>query len=1079
MLDNRRFSLLLAVLALSTGALFGQDTTGTIVGTIRDSSGAAMPNVSVTVRNVATNSARAVHANGSGDYSVPLLQPGTYEVTAEQSGFSKAVYSGVNLEINQTVRVDATLEVGSQNQKVEVTATGPLIQTDTSSLGGVVDQKKVSTLPLNDRNFVSFAYLVPGVQFAAEGSLDSTQGLAMSVNGARETANNFLIDGIDDNDLVINQYSAIPTLDAIQEFKVQSGNYTAEFGRSGGAQINVLLKSGTNQYHGTVYEFFRNRHLDAKNFFDQPYCGAGSVPGTCSDIPRLDRSQFGGSVGGPIKRNKTFFFAAFEYLNLRDATTREAAVPSQVQRQQALAAVPSSLINSAGLNIFNLYPAANAGSNLATSNTFVSAPTGKNTVPYGVGKIDHHLNDNNTISGHYVLSFGTAVNPFDPLAPFTNLPGYGTTVLTHGQNAGISWAHIFNPRIVNELRVGFNRELGYFYQTDRTNHSKELGFPDVLTAADDFGYPNVSVAGFDGIGQPVNVPQNHPTYTTHLADNFAWNPQFDNGRHQFKFGFETRYYIYFIQFDVLARGYWTFNGGNANNPLNPTQNSLVQLLQGTPDIAQTTSAGADVEMLAPSYDGYIQDDYRVNSHLTVNLGLRYEVNVPPVEVNNKISVPNLSPASATCTPIPNCQFIVAGTQGIPRATYNTDYKNFDPRIGFAWRPGSSDRLVVRSAYGIFTDLVILNANLDAAFNPPFATQVQIPNPTGTLTIQNILSQPPSSSPATATFMARNFKDAYMQQWNFDVQYAPAPSMLLDVGYVGSRGNHLLQFRNINQPLPGQPLPYPQFAPSVSLTDNSGDSWYNALQARFEKRSSQGGTFLAAYTYSRCLDNGSSLFGSLAFSGAQQYGGDVRAEHGLCDFNVNHRFVLSYIYELPIGKGHAFLGQGLAGKALEHWQLSGIFTWQTGQPFTVVRGVPQSGTVPFGGSDRPNEVANPFVAGPVALNPGCIAPSQVETPTSWFNPCAFVAAPGQFGNEGRDTLFGPHFTNLDFSILKDFSITERQRLEFRGEFFNIFNHPHFDLPNANFDSSAFGQLQTANAYGSQPPRQIQLGLKYIF
>ena len=631
----------------------------------------------------------------------------------------------------------------------------------------------MSTLPLNQRNFVSFAYLIPGVQFAAEGSLDSTQGLALSVNGARETANNFLIDGIDDNDLVINQYSAVPSLDAVQEFKVQSGNYTAEFGRSGGAQINVLLKSGTNQFHGTAFEFLRNRHLDAKNFFDQPDCTPSSIPGTCSQIPRLDRSQFGASVGGPIVKDKTFFFAAFEYLNLRDATTREAAVPSQVERQQALATVPASSINPAGLSIFNLYPAANVGANLATSNTFVSAPTGKDTVPYAVVKIDHHWSEKDTISGHYVLSFGTAVNPFDPLAPFTNLPGYGTTVLTHGQNAGISWTHLFNPRVINEFRIGFNHELGYFYQTDNANHSKALGFPDVLTAADDFGYPNVSVAGFDGIGQPTNVPQNHPTYTTHLADNFAWNPQFDSGRHQIKFGFETRYYLYYIQFDVLARGLWTFNGGPANNPLNPTQNSLVELLYGTPDVAQTTTSGADVVMTTPSYDGYVQDDYRINSHLTLNLGLRYELNIPPVEEHNKISVPNLTSESATCTPIPNCQFIVAGTDGVPRATYSTDYKNFDPRVGFAWRPTNSDRLIVRSAYGIFTDLVILNANLDAAFNPPFATQVEILIPLDGFDYSKYSLSTCPSSLATATFMAGNFKDAYMQQWNFDVQYAPA------------------------------------------------------------------------------------------------------------------------------------------------------------------------------------------------------------------------------------------------------------------------------------------------------------------
>ena len=715
MLKPKSLLSLLGIIVAFSNLLNAQSTAGSIVGKVRDPSGAVIGDADVMVRNQATNVARRVKTNSDGDYTVPLLPPGVYEVDVNRTGFRSAAFSNVNLEVNQTVRVDAALDVGSQSEKVVVTESASLVQTDTSALGNVVNQKNISTLPLNERNFVNFAYLVPGVQFAAEGSLDSTQGLALSVNGARETANNFLSDGIDDNDLVINQYSAIPTLDAIQEFKVQSGNYTAEFGRSGGAQINVLLKSGTNQPHGTAYEFLRNRHMDAKNFFDQPGCQRVSVPGTCSSIPRLDRSQFGGSFGGPVIKDKTFFFVAFEYLNLRDATTREATVPSLNQRAQALAAVPASMVNPAGLDIFNLYPVANVGSDRLNSTTYVSAPTGSQTEPYGVAKVDHHFSERDTLSGHYVLSFGNAVNPFDPLAPFTNLPGYGTTVLTHGQNGGASWTHIFNPRVVNEFRLGANKELGYFYQTDAKNYSAQLGFPTVLTAPDDLGYPNVSVAGYDGIGQPTNVPQNHPTYTAHLADNLAWNPGFDGGRHQFKFGFEARYYIYFIQFDVLARGLWSFNGGPAGNPINPAQSSLIQLLQGTPDNAQTTSAGADVEMVAPSYDGYIQDDYRVSSHLTLNLGMRYSVNVAPVEVSNKISSPDLSPASANCTPIPNCEFIPAGTRGLPRATYDTDYKNFAPRVGLAWRPANSDRLVMRSAYGIFTDLVILNANLDAAF----------------------------------------------------------------------------------------------------------------------------------------------------------------------------------------------------------------------------------------------------------------------------------------------------------------------------------------------------------------------------
>lgn len=1075
----KRSIVLSAFMILGIVEAHGQGTAGSIVGTVKDPSGAVIADAAVTVKNIATNASRKVQTNTAGDYSVPLLPPGEYEVSVEQPGFRSSVSGSIPLEVNQTVRVDINLQVGNQTQQVEVTGAAPLINTDTSSLGQVVNQTSVSTLPLNQRNFVSFAYLVPGVQLPAQGSIDSTQGLAMSVNGARETANNFLIDGIDDNDLVINQYSAIPSLDAIQEFKVQSGNYSAEYGRSGGAQVNVLIKSGTNEIHGTAYEFMRNRHMDAKNYFDQPDCIATSVPGTCSSIPRLDRSQFGASAGGPIIKNKTFFFIAYEYLDLHNASTRQATVPSVLQKQQALAAVPLTMVNQAGLNILNLFPAANVGNNLATSNNFVSAPTSTQTEPYGVAKVDHHLSDSDTLDGHYVLSFGNSNNAFDPLSPYTNLPGYGTTVATHGQNGGVDWTHIFNPKTLNDLRVGFNRELGDFEQADKTDFNKKLGFPDVLTDALDLGYPNVSIAGFNGIGQPTNTPQIHPTYTLHLSDNYAWNPAFDGGRHQIKFGFEYRYYWYSLLFDTSARGIWAFNGGIAGNPLNPTKNPLIQLLLGTPDNATGVNSGVNMDIRAPSYDAYFQDDYRVSSRLTLNLGLRWEFNVPPYEVSNHFSSPNLNPADATCSPKPDCLFTVAGTNGLPRATYHAYYKNFDPRVGLAWRPLNSDRLVLRSAYGIYTDIVLLNANLNLRLNPPFRHTNLVQNPTGVLNIQNILDQPASITPPTGTFFDENYRDAYMQQWNFDVQYSMFKNLALDVGYVGTRGVHLPGNQNVNQPNVGQPIPHPQFGPTLNEITNSRDSSYNALQMKIEKRGPRGGDFLMSYTWSRCIDDGSSLFGASGGGTTPQYAFNLGAERGLCNFNTNQRLVFNYVYELPMGAGHQFLAHGPVSHVLSHWQVAGILSLQSGQPLTVQRGVPQSFTTTSGTQDRPNVAGNPLVPGPIPGNAGCSAPNQIRVPSAWFNTCAFVADPGQFGDEGRDALLGPPYENLDFSLLKDVVWTESRRIQFRAEVFNIFNHPNFDLPNNSFDSKTFGQIQSANAYGGRPPRQIQLGVKIIF
>lgn len=1080
----KRIVFILAFVCMGAIRALGVGTTGTIVGTVRDHSGATVANAQITIRNQETNASRDVQTNETGDYTVPLLPPGKYEVAIEKLGFRRAVLKDIALAVDQTVRVDVTLQLGEVSQQVTVESVAPLVQTDTSTIGQVVEGDQVKTLPLNERNFVAFALLVPGAQLPSEGSLDSTQGQALSVNGARETANNFLLDGVDNQDLVINQYSVLPMTDAIEQFKVQSSTYSAEFGRSGGAQINVVLKSGTNQFHGEGFEFLRNRHLDAKNFFDLPYCTAASSPGSCGPIPRLDRSQLGGTFGGPIIRDKTFFFVAYELLHLREASTRQATVPSQVEIAAALAAVPSSQRNPAGVKILNLYPAANVGSDLQTSNLFVASPIIHNREQEFVVKVDHHFNEKNTLSGHFALSYGDRLSPYDLLAPFTNLPGFGTTVLTQGQNGGGTWTRVFNTRLVNELRLGYNKERGFFSQTDKTDHNAQLGFPDVLTKPIDLGYPNVSIAGFDGIGQPTNTPQDHPTTTLHLADNLAWNPAAMGGKHQLKFGFEMRPYWYNLLFDIIARGLWTFNGGPTGNPLNPTQNPLIQLLQGTPDFALGVSGDSNMVITTTSYGAYVQDDYHVSPHLTVNLGLRYEYNSPPVEIHNKFSDPNLSPSSITCSPKPNCQFIVAGTPQLSRGTYPPDRTDFAPRLGFAWRPLGNDKFVLRSGYGIFYDLVILNANLESELNPPFFSVVLYGNnASNSLTIQNILNQPPGVGSASPSFMSPNFKDAYMQQWNLDTQYELKNGLLLDVAYVGSKGTRLVLARDINQSTLGGSPPYPEFGP-ITMNTSEGDSSYNALQVRIQKQASHNLAFLSSYTFSKSLDDTSGLFGTRAEPGYPQNSFDLPADRGLSNFNVKHRFVLSYIYELPFGSHQRWLTEpGVANKVLGNWDISGILTLQSGQPFSVNRGIDQSGTgtIALGNVDRPDLVGNPNVGGSVAANPGCVAPTQVHTVADWFNPCAFEAAPGHFGDAGRNILIGPQFKDLDFSLLKNVQLgkNEARMLQLRFEFFNILNHPNFDLPNSTFDASAFGALQSVNAFGGRPPRQIQLGVKLLF
>ena len=1056
--------------------------TGTITGTVTDPSGASVPKAKIAVRNLATNAARDALTNDDGDYTVALLAVGRYRVSVEKDGFRRSFYSDVTLDIEQTVRVDFALQLGPISSEMEVKDTPPLVQTDTSTLGQVINGRLVHELPLNERNFLAFALLVPGSHTATEGSQNSTQGGAISVNGAREQSNSFLLEGVDNNDSYMNQYVALPSIDAIQEFKVQSGDYSAEFGRSGGAQVNVILKSGANQFHGGAFEFLRNRTLDARNYFDFPACTPASVPGACGDIPRLDRNQFGATLGGPIQKDKTFFFVAYEGLRLRQATTREATVPSQVQKQEALGGVAYAGIpvNPAGQAVFNLYPAANVGSDLLNSNTFESSPVIRNAENLGSIKLDHHFTRGDVISLHYSIFDENRFNPFDPVNAFTSLPGYGSFTLNQGQNAGLSWTHVFGPSLTNELRLGFNRmRAGVLQQNSGTDVSAQLGFPDVLTNPVDLGVPNISLPPFDYIGEPVNYPQDRHDTTAHLADNLSWI----SGRHQFKFGADIRKIQVNNYLDFVARGEWLFNQ-TGQDPVT----GLVQLLSGVPDYAVAVQGNTFNSLRSTGLNFYVQDDIHVAPRLLFNVGLRYEYNSPPVEAHDRFSVPDLSPNSATCSPVPDCQFIQAGTNGIPRATYFPTRTDFAPRIGLAWRPLKSERFVVRSAYGIFYDVGIFNISVFPRANPPFYNlSAYINNPSNPYVIQNILTQPGLAIPQS-NLIARNFRDGYMQQWNVDLQYELGPNWMIDLAYIGSKGTHLPDVRDLNQTNPLTGLsPYPQFS-SLLYVQSGASSSYNSMQFRSEKRVGQDLAFLVSYTFSKSIDDVSSVFAGSVGSGLPQDSNNLAAEQARSDFDARHRLAISSVYDLPFAKLWA-QGPGWRKTLLDHWQLAGILSAQSGSPFTVNLSAGQSASAvaAFGNPARPDLVGNPYKAGPVAANPGCVAPGIVGVPASWFNPCAF-AEPALnpdtglpvFGTAGRNILTGPALSNLDLSLSRTIQFrSESHRLQIRGEFFNMTNHPNWDIPDRLFGSPNFGQVLSANAYGNKPPRQIQVGLKYIF
>jgi len=1104
--------LLVASFFLSSSSLLASGPTGSITGTVTDPTGAVVLKARIVVINEATNATRDAETNPDGDYTVALLPPGRYRVTAESPGFRKSIFSDVTVDVDQTMRVDFTLEVGAATEEVHVKDTAPAIQADTSTLGQVVNNRLVQNLPLNQRNFLDFALLVPGSQLPAEGSQNSTQGGALSVNGAREQSNNFLLDGVDNNDPYINQFVALPSVDAIQEFKVQSSDYSAEYGRASGAQINVVLKSGTNQFHGTLFEYFRNRSLDAKNFFDLPNCTANSVPGTCGDIPGLQRNQFGGTLGGPIRRDKTFFFISYEGLRLRQAVTREATVPSQTQwataagLAQQIFGCPFNPSCQVGQNVFNLYPAANVGSDLANSNKFLSAPVIRQTNNQYSAKLDHHFSATDTVSAHYSLIDQPIFSPFDPVNAFTSLPGYGSYTLNHGQNAGIEWTRVFESRLLNEFRLGFTRMRATVLQQNHgTDIAAQLGFPDVLTNPVDLGSPDINPLNFDGIGEPVNYPQDRHDTTLQLADNVAWTV----GRNQFKIGVDVRKVRIDNYLDFLARGDWFFLGQtmagilqaggappcNSNPPYDPSTCSLAQLLAGVPDYALAVSGNTYNSLRSHGVSAYIQDDIHVVPRFLLNVGLRYEYNSPPVEALNRFSVPDLVPCtSLPCLPT----FNVVGTNGIPRATYSPTHTDFAPRIGFAWRPLKSERWVVRSAYGIFYDQPIANINIFPRINPPFYNLALYPQtfdcanqPLTPCSVQDILSQTGQQTGVVqANMIAPKFRDGYMQQWNADLQYEVLPNWMVDTAYVGSKGTHLSNVLDLNQPDPTTGLaPYPQFS-SILFVESSANSNYNSLQLRSEKRTQMGLALLLSYTYSKSFDDISSVFGGSVGSGLPQNSRNIAADRGPSDFNAVHRFSGSFVYDLPLRRLWS-RGPDWSGRILNSWQAAAILTAQSGSPFTVVLGgAPQASAAAFGNPARPDLISDPYKPGPVAANPnpmcqttisqGGMAADHVRTPQSWFNPCAFVAPAGPFGNEGRNVLTGPGFTNLDFGLSKSLALgSENHRLQFRGDFFNLLNHPNFDVPAHVLGASSFSEILSANAYGSKPPRQIQLSMRYMF
>ncbi len=1077
---------LMAIWLIVTPRVSAQVDTATLVGSVVDATGAALPGAAITVTNMETNLSFKAITDEFGNYTVTPLRPGRYMISAELSGFKKAIRAGVKLEVNQRARVDFVLEVGEIVEAIEVTADVSMVQSESSSLGTVISERPIKELPLNARNFVQLATLVPGVTQGGPGAIgsgarpdDPRPFSSLFVNGVRESSNNFLFDGVDNNDRIHTTIGVRPSVDAIEEFKVQTNLYSAEFGRNAGAIVNVVTKSGSNRFHGSVYEFHRNSALDARNFFDPP-----------GKTPLFIQNQFGWSLGGPIVRDKTFFFVDYEGFRQRKARTFLRTIPTLEMRRGDFRGtgitifdpsttrpnpsgpgfirdpfpdnqIPPERIDQVARRLAALYPVPNRPG--LVSNFIFNPVRRQDTDQFDV-RIDHRLTEHDDFFARYSFNNTDTINP-------PSLPGLagGEQFLFHGpsrlrpQSLVVTETHVFRSDLINQFRFGYNRinlrVLPFFFGRKL---AEEFGISGINNDQFSSSMPAFAIAGFGGLGQSRWVPIFKTINTYQFTDSLSYI----RGRHSLKFGVQfLRPQQMHMQHDS-PRGTFSFSGTFTNNPISRagTGSAFADFLLGLPSFTLRTAQISPTYLRRLEFSFYVQDDWRATDRLTLNLGLRYELFTPMVDKFNRITNFDFTTG----------RMLIAGLDTTRTAGVKLDANNFAPRFGFAY---SLDRkTVLRGGYGVSYDLVPLWDQLfNFPFNKPFAIATDPFFPQNRLSdglsvpdFGNVVEEAKRPS-GFIRFVPRDIRTPYVQHYNLNLQRELSHDLLLSVAYVGTLGRKLSWLYNDNVPPAGPgPLqarrPFFNIAPGVVGllgTHNEATSSYHALQLSAERRFSRGLGFLGSYTYSKWIDQANSPGGVGNPGPSPQDLFNRRAERSRSSNDIRHRLVFSYLYELPLGFGKRWLNTGPASHILGGWQISGITVIQSGPPFSVFTFFSRSNT---GVGNRMNRIA------------GGRLPRSRRSVEQYFDASAFELPPlFSFGNAGRNILEGPGSVNFDLSLLKNFRVSEGRRLEFRVEIFNLFNTPQFDLPVSASPSPAFGRI--VNTRGE--PRELQFALKYEF
>jgi hypothetical protein len=1111
--------LLLAITPVPN--LHAQSWNSHLEGMVLDPSGAGVPAASLELRNPATAQVRQTQTDANGFYSFPFLPVGNYELGIAKTGFVSKVVRGMALRVGETARVDIRLEIAHARTEIQVDARPPLVEAASPSIGDEIENRRVSLLPLDGRQFSQLALLAAGAVPPYPNS--STQqfntpalGLGFSVNGQRSERNNFSLDGVTLMEPFAYSLTVNPSIDAIREFRVVEDSYGADQGITSGAQVNIASRSGANRISGTAYEFVRNSALDAKNFFDDP----------TRSIPPYHQNQFGGSLGGPIRLNRAFFFMNYEGLRILQSVTNTTLLPPAAIREGDFSGInpqtgnlfsaiidpttgqpfpgnkiPPGRIDPMSGAILDRIPLPNNPNPPSSKNNDINVGLHNVTADQFMARIDDELTPRHQLFGRFLLFNQQQLFPFvpdsfaqNPSAP----PGFGTNHDDTGRNLALGLTSVFRPTLINDLRFGYAYYFGTKEAQNIHSHFLEpLGIGRAPGATND-GIPAINVPGYADMGDSdIFQPQIRKNHTFQFTDNVAWV----SGRHTWKFGADARRYRLFYQVEDFGQGLFSFSDGAGS----VSGTAFSDFLLGRPFLSYAQAGNSGGNDRLDYFGAYFSDEFRATRRLTLTYGLREEFYSPPTNADGRASI--LDPSDATRFIVRNdrgqaaalianpliqslqrlygLSFMTSQQAGLPPSLIRPDWAGWAPRFGFAYDVGAHGHAPLQGAtslrggFGVFNSLgeldyaaetrlsapiteFLFGLDLCRFYGPGACGQAYAPP---VLTYQ--LAYTLGNEEPTAVSSPPDLRNGYVYEWSLSLDHALTPNTVLSLSYSGSDGHKLPRRALQNQGVPNLPGErqgyHPQPGSNQFIRATDVNSNYNALIVRLERRLTRGMSFVGGYTFGRSIDTASGLNGT----NQAQNNYDLKGERGLSDFDIRQRFVFSSNWELPFGRERRWLRGGVGARVFGDWELSNILTLQSGQPLTATLSTALSGT-DSNGTDRPDMIANPNL------------PAGQRTPSRWFNTGAFVAPPifydslGAYsilGNEGRNVITGPGLAAWDMSLQRQARLSERLNLVFRSDFFNLTNHPNFDRPGLILGTSNFANISSA-----ENSRQIQFSLR---